>query len=81
MRQAEIAVTGTSLTTTEVMAKYRDFARAYYTKQGEPGKEFVEMRLALRPVRRLYGDTLAREFGPLKLQSVHKSLPHPRHGR
>ncbi|MCA9080686.1 MAG: tyrosine-type recombinase/integrase [Planctomycetaceae bacterium] len=65
---------GTALTVAEVMAKYRDFAQGYYTKNGGPGKEFVEMRLALRPVRKLYGDTLTREFGPLKLQAVRQQM-------
>ena len=34
---------------------YRDFAAGYYVKNDKPTKEFVEMGLALRPVRLLFG--------------------------
>ncbi|HQX48935.1 MAG TPA: hypothetical protein PLR25_03455, partial [Planctomycetaceae bacterium] len=63
-----------SSTVSEVLLKYRDFAREYYAKDGKPGKEYVEMRLALKPLRELYGHTLAREFGPLKLQAVRQKM-------
>jgi integrase len=62
------------LTVSEVIQRYRVFAEGYYTKDGKPTKEFVEMRYALRPVRKLYGDTLARDFGPLKLKAVRQSM-------
>ncbi|MCA8994174.1 MAG: hypothetical protein KDA88_19495 [Planctomycetaceae bacterium] len=64
----------TIMTVSEVMVKYRDFAIGYYTKNGEPNKEFVEMRIALKPVRELYGDTPACDFGPLKLQAVRQKM-------
>jgi integrase len=63
-----------SLTIAEVLLRYRAFARGYYVKNGEPTKELGEMRLALRPLRKLYGDTLAREFGPLTLKSVRQYM-------
>ena len=63
-----------SLTILEVLQKYKNFAKNYYSNDGEPGKEYVEMGLALRPVRELYGTTLAREFGPLKLQTIRQRM-------
>ncbi len=63
-----------SLTVSEVLLKYRDFASEYYSRNGKPGKEYVEMRMALKPLRELYGHTLAREFGPLKLQAVRQQM-------
>ncbi len=32
------------------------------------------MRYALHPLRQLYGDTLAREFGPLKIKAVRQRM-------
>ena len=62
------------LTLTQVIARYRDFARQYYSKDGETTKEYGEMRYALRPLRELYGETLAREFGPRKLKAVRQHM-------
>ena len=53
---------------------YRDFAAGYYVKNGKPTKEFVEMGLALRPVRLLFGNTPAVEFGPLRLKAVREHM-------
>jgi integrase len=75
LRQSAAANTAAfDLTLSQVIARYRDFAEGYYVKGGEPTKELVEMRYALRPVRQLYGDTLAREFGPLKLKAVRQHM-------
>lgn len=63
-----------NLTISQVVYRYREFAKTYYAKNGEPTKEFTEMRYALRPLRELYGDTLASEFGPLKLKAVRQHM-------
>ena len=69
-----MATVDPSLTMSEVLLRYREFAKGYYSKNGVPSKEFVEMAHALKPVRELYGSTLAREFGPLKLQVVRQRM-------
>jgi integrase len=61
---------GTDLTVTELVVAYVKFADGYYVKNGRPTKEAGNIRLALRPLRRLYGPTPAREFGPLALKAV-----------
>lgn len=53
---------------------YREFAAGYYVKNGQPTKEYVEMGLALRPVRLLFGNTPAVEFGPLRLKAVREHM-------
>jgi len=63
-----------SLTISEAILRYQQFARGYYVKNEEVTKEFVEMGHALRPVRELYGETRAGEFGPLKLQAVRQNM-------
>src|SRR5262249_37976349 len=45
-----------------------------YVKNGKPTGEPVNIRLALRPLRQLYGHTPAREFGPLRLKTVRRAM-------
>src|SRR5208337_4478035 len=49
-------------------------ADVYYVKNGKPTVEPGNMRLAIRPLRKLYGDTLAREFGPVALKAVRAAM-------
>ena len=69
-----LMLTDPFLTVAEGLLRYHEFAQTYYSKNGVPTKEFVEMGLALRPVRQLFGTTLAREFGPLRLQAVRQHM-------
>jgi integrase len=62
------------LTINEVLLAYLHHADVYYVKNGKPTTEPVNIRLALRPLRQLYGDTLAREFGPLRLKTVRQAM-------
>lgn len=73
-RKALVAVRDPSLTVAEVILRYREFAAGYYVKDGKPSKEFTEMGYALKPVRELYGTTLACEFGPLELRAVQQHM-------
>lgn len=43
-------------------------------KDGKATSEPDNIKQALRPVRQLYGDTLARDFGPLALKAVRQSM-------
>jgi integrase len=56
---------GEDLTIAELILRYLGHVDRRYTSD-EPAK----IRLALRPVRELYGLTLAREFGPMRLKTV-----------
>src|SRR5262249_8359512 len=58
------------LSVNELLVVYLEHADAYYVKNGKPTTEPVNIRLALRPLRQLYGHTPAREFGPLRLKTV-----------
>ena len=46
----------------------------YYVKDGHPTSERDNIRQALRFVRSLHGNTLAREFGPLALKAVRQAM-------
>jgi len=62
------------LTIAQLVYRYRSFARTYYVKDGKRTKEYVAMKYALRPLRRLYGPTPAWEFGPLALKAVRQAM-------
>jgi hypothetical protein len=66
------------LTVNELVLAYWKFAQGYYVKNGVPTSEVATIGHMLRFVRRLYGDELAREFGPLKLKAVRQAMiDHP----
>jgi integrase len=65
---------GSDLTINEMFEAYLAWADTYYVKNGQPTSEPACIRLAIRPLRKLYGDTLAREFGPLRLKAVRQAM-------
>lgn len=66
------------LTMTELAALYWKHAAAYYLKNGHPTSEQAAIKQALRFVRRLYGTTPARDFGPQRLIAVREAMiKHP----
>jgi len=58
------------LTITELIARYWRFAMGHYQRDGKPTAEIAKIRDALKPVERLYGETLAAEFGPIAFKTV-----------
>jgi len=64
-----------SLMVNALLLRYMAFAETYYVDaQGQPSKELTDMKYALRPVRKLYGRILARDFGPLALKAVRQYM-------
>jgi integrase len=64
----EISRDGLSIV--EVAAAYWLHATVYYTKDGQPSGQLPHVRVALRVLRDLYGETPAADFGPLKLKAI-----------
>lgn len=62
------------LTVTELIARYWRFAKGYYVKGEKPTSEVHAIKLAVRFVRRLYGNTAATEFSPKKLKAVREAV-------
>lgn len=62
------------LTIIELLARFWQHAASYYVKNGRPTDELHCLKQALRPVCDLYGTTLAREFGPVKLNLCRQQL-------
>ncbi len=54
------------------MLEFWGHVKHRYVKNGRPTSEQNRFKIALRAVRKLYGSTLASEFGPIKLVAVRK---------
>jgi integrase len=65
---------GADLTVNELLLAYLAFADSYYVKHGKPTSELPCIRVSVRPLRRLYGETMARDFGPLQLKAVRQAF-------
>lgn len=70
-----------SLTITEVVAAYWEFAKGYYVKDGKPTGQLPGVKVALRILRQRYGKTLAREFSPLSLKALQDQMIEAGHCR
>jgi hypothetical protein len=58
----------------ELMVAYWDHLLRYYVKAGKPTSEQDTIRQVLRPVRQLYSNSNARDFGPLALKAVRQAM-------
>lgn len=66
---------GSGVTVSEVLLAFLRWAEGYYcNSDGKPTNEIVELKRSVRPVRELYGDTPAAEFGPKKLAAVRQQM-------
>ncbi|HXY36378.1 MAG TPA: tyrosine-type recombinase/integrase [Planctomycetaceae bacterium] len=61
-------------TVNELILAYWEFAKAYYTRDGEPTMELTGLKYALQPLRRIFGNSPANEFGPKKLKDVRQHM-------
>jgi integrase len=75
-RQIAMATDGgpVDVTVVEVVAAYLRHCETYYTKDGAPTTEPANIKLAMRPLRSLYGRTPAHKFGPLALRAVRQAM-------
>src|SRR5262245_36491404 len=65
------------LTVNELALAYYRFAKTYYVKDGRPTSEVATIKQALRFLKRLYGHTNAKDFGPPTRKAArHASAPH-----
>ena len=63
-----------SLLVNEVLLAYVDFAEKHYSDGQQVSTELANTKLALRPVKQLYGDTVADQFGPLALKAIRQHM-------
>lgn len=70
-----------AITVNELILGYIGFADGYYVKNDKPTAEPTHIRLAARPLRRLYGLTPVGDFGPLALKAVRQAMIDGRFAR
>jgi hypothetical protein len=58
----------------ELILRYLDHASGYYVKNGRKTGEFENIHCAVRPLKRLYGQTAAGEFRPKDLELVRQAM-------
>jgi REP-associated tyrosine transposase len=62
------------LTISEMILRYWLFAKQHYRRDGHPTRELDNIRDALRPLRELFGSTLAAAFGPKALKTLRNKM-------
>ena len=71
----ELPVDPYEITVAEVIAAYWRHTQRYYVgRDGKPTGEADTIRLALKPLKDLYGETRAADFGPLALKAVRQRM-------
>ena len=67
-------VSGHTMTVADLALLFMQHAESYYVKGGKPTCEVNNIRIALRPLIRLYDNCRVREFSPLKLKDVRQAM-------
>ncbi len=67
-------VSGFTLNVSELSLLFMEYAAGYYQKNDKPTCEVNNIRVALRPLIRLFGNIAVREFSPLKLKAVRNEM-------
>lgn len=62
------------ITCVELIARYWEWAERYYQRDGKSTRVTPGIKCSLRYLNQFYGDSLAAEFGPLKLQSLRERM-------
>lgn len=57
----------------DLLERYKVFAEQHYQKHGQPTGTFANLAPAMKRLRVLYGESLARHFGPLKFQALRQT--------
>jgi integrase len=65
----------------ELCEAYVTFAAVYYRKNGKPTRTIERIRIAVKYLRQIYGDTLVADFGPLGLQALQAHFVNQKKGR
>jgi integrase len=72
---AEPAGDGLGVSVSELILAFLRHAQGYYRRaDGTPTGEFENFRYALRPLKKLFGSTPARDFGPRALKEVRDAM-------
>lgn len=71
----QVVVSASNISINELILRYwQEFVITTYVKDGKPTERQYHIRQALRPLRSLYGNSLANEFGPKSLKAVRNHM-------
>jgi integrase len=71
----KVLANGGDLTVNElILAYWQHAAQHYRNPDGQPTRQLELVKLAMRPLKELYGGTVAAEFGPLALKTVRQRM-------
>lgn len=74
-RTARVLASGADPTVNELILRYwNEHVLSYYRRNGKLTDRQYHIRAALRPLRKLYGNTFVRDFGPKALQTVREEI-------
>ena len=62
------------LTITELIAVYWQHAESYYQKNGKPSHHLYSIKIALKRLKTLYGETPATDFSPRSLKAFRETI-------
>ena len=65
---------GERISIAALVLKFDDFVRSHYTQDGAPTDERYRIKAAMSPLVRLYGTTVAGDFGPKRLKAVREKI-------
>jgi integrase len=65
---------GSDISVNELHLAFVEWAESYYRKGGRVTGEVTNIAYAVRTLRELYGLTLARDFGPVQLETVRQAI-------
>jgi integrase len=69
------APTATDLSVNELLVQYWRHAQMHYRlPDGSPSEELDNVRVALKPLKEMYGHTPAAKFGPLSLKALREKM-------
>ena len=69
------SATAKDLTINELILAYWKHAEQHYRRpDGTPTKELADIRLSCRPLKEMYGSTVAKDFGPLALKALRQAM-------
>jgi integrase len=63
-----------SLTVNELVLHYLRFAKTYYVKNGQPTREFGNLKDAVKPLVLTHGHVAVTAFGPVALKAVRETM-------
>ena len=75
LQNGRVLPAAADLTINEMLVGYLSHCDDYYRKpDGTPTSEPASIALSVRPLKSLYGHTLARQFGPAKLKTCREAM-------